>query len=151
MNERLTARVIAENRANEIATELSRQLLAIFAPFVGQKITKQGGDLTEKVKKLLPKLPNSNHASVHRERGAYSLAFKVSCYENTSRGGVYQDVMIYVGEMDGHTLTKLSQPFVGQTYTVEEIERKRSEYEIAKKLYQDAQHALYPFGEHDNH
>jgi hypothetical protein len=150
--ERLRAKVAAVNRAHKYAIEIQPELIAIFAPFVGQKVMKIGG-LMEKFKKLLPEFPNTVPLSVYRHVSDYSLAWTVkTCESYGEHSCLYYEVTVYIGDLHHGVLTKVSnQSYEFRTdYTKQEIEEKRQQYQKAKRAADDARNNLYPFGESDN-
>jgi hypothetical protein len=149
---RLAARVRAINKANAYAIELYGQLAAVFAPLVGKEIQKNGGDLLAKVAKLMPVLPNRHDLMVYYHRSNFSLGWTVKTCEmiEGTHTCTYHETTVYIGELDGHTLTKLCDPFTARTdYSEAEVRANRKAYEDAKKIADDLHSKLYPFGEYD--
>jgi len=158
MNNKLKARVKARNKANEYSNKLYPILAAIFASLVGQKILTAPGDLTAKVKKLMPELPNTTGLSVFRDRSSYrygswySLSWTVKVCEMVEGGCtcVYEEVTVYIGKLEGQVLSEIEKPCNGRTdYTVKEVEQWREEYKRAAREADKARCALFPFGEND--
>lgn len=150
--EKLTAKVAAVNRANEYAARLYAALADNFAPLVGQKIIKADGTLLAKYEKLLPVLACSPDLHVYRHSSDYSLAWTVkTCEFMPPHSCMYHEVTVYVGDLRGATLEKMTvHPFTGRTdYSVEEITGKRLAAESAKKVADELRSDLYPFGEED--
>lgn len=146
----LKARVTGVNRAHVYASQLSVTLSEIFRPLVEQKLFKVDGTLLEKYKKLLPEFPNTVSLHVYKHTSDYSLAWGVKTCEEVEGIAYYYEVIVYVGNMLNGVLVDISAPFKGRTdYTPEEITTKRETYCQAKKACDDAQSALYPFGEYD--
>jgi len=151
----LQTRVNGVNKANAFANQLSPRLVALFTSFVGQKIEKVDGPLLAKIQKLVDalNLPNGD-ISVYRHQNNYSLAYTVkSCEVFPAQGyghAYYFEQTIYIGDMKNGVLTALKQPEPLKTdYTVETIEAARETYKKAKAAADNAQSALYPFGEYD--
>jgi hypothetical protein len=150
--EKLTAKVAAVNRANEYAARLYAALVEKFAPLVGQKILKVDGTLLAKYEGLVPVLPCSPDLHVYRHSSDYSLAWTVkTCEFMPPHSCMYHEVTVYVGDLRGATLEKMTvHPFTGRTdFSVEEITGKRLAYESAKKVADELRNDLYPFGEED--
>jgi hypothetical protein len=148
--EKLTAKVAAVNRANEYAARLYAALSANFAPLVGQKILKVDGTLLAKHERLV--LPCSPDLHVYRHSSDYSLAWTVkTCEYMPPHSCMYHEVTVYVGDLRGATLEKMTvHPFTGRTdYSVEEITGKRLAAESAKRIADELRSDLYPFGEED--
>jgi len=159
MTELLAAKVKATNAANAYAMELWDKLSGVFAPFVGKKIEKADGCLLAKIGKLLPMLPNSVSLGVYRYRSAYSLMYVVKTCESIppqignlheDYGCTYYEASCYVGEMrDGVLLKLCDRPTLRADYTAKEVTANRAAYAAAKKIADEAQGKLHPFGEYD--
>ena len=151
--EKLTCKVGAINRANAYGKELYALLTPIFAPLVGKQILKVDGSLLAKYAALVPKFDYSHALHVYRHTSDYSLAWTVkTCEPLPPTSCMYHEAVVYIGDLSGQTLEKLSiHPFdLRSDYTVEEILLKRLDFEKAKKVLDEARSALYPFGEYDN-
>lgn len=147
---RLAAKVKVVNRCNAEAKKLFAQLHEIFEPFVGQKIEKADGGLMEKVKKLLPELPNTYSLGTYKLSSPYSLGWNVKSGETVDNRAIYHDVSVYIGTMSNGVLTGLYDSFDARDdYTVEEIANLRADYKIKKKAAEAAESKLFPFGEID--
>jgi hypothetical protein len=157
--ERLAAKVRAVNAANKIANELYLLLKTNFEPLLGKPILKQDGSLLAKYDHLKPAhdfMRGENAGQViYRLSSKYSLAWCVKTCEQIEGTCtcLYHEVVVYVGDLTGTVLAKMSNPQHDHKrrtdYTAEEIIGLREKYEAAKKVADDAQSALYPFGEHD--
>ena len=149
----LAAKVAAVNMANEYANELRPILLAAFAPYVGQKITKNDGTLLEKVKKTLPEMPSHAGLSVFRRNDSYCLVYTVkTCIGYGEHSCVYHEASLYLYRFNGATLT----PWDGcqwenlrTNYNEAEVLELRAKNDEAKRAARAAESALYPFGEWD--
>lgn len=153
-DEKLVAKVKAVNRANEEASKMFPLLAESLKPFLGKQVIKKEGGLLEKVKKVLPALPNDVRLQVFRHTLSCSLAWTVKTCEmiGQTHTCLYHEVTVYVGELDRGVLVRFeSHPFNGRTdYTAEEVESLRAQYAAAKKLADIARNNLHPFGEYDN-
>jgi hypothetical protein len=152
----LAARIQAVNAANDYANNLFEPLSAIFKPLIGQKIFKVDGEWMEKFKSKLPifaKAWNGVETHVYRASSRYSLGWTVkSCVSiQGGCGCVYHETSVYVAHVDGQTLSSMydKQEPHKTDYTAEDIKAKREKYKQLKKLADDAQSALHPFGEYD--
>jgi hypothetical protein len=146
---RLAARVKAVNTANAKAGEVYDQLAAIFAPYVGCKIEKADGGLLAKVAKALPEFVG-NGLHVYKYASNFSLVWMVKTCEVCDGTACYHEAGVYVGEMrDGVLLKLCNRPELRSDYTVEEVVANREAYEAAKKIADDVQGKLHPFGEYD--
>jgi len=156
----LEARVRAVNATNAAANEIYAPLVAAFEPFVGQKILKADGhSFLQKVAKAVPEFvhrrgeaPYWSSMSYCRLRGDYSLVWECKACENilNDHGCTYHATSVYIGELQNGVLTKILPQHVYRTdYSVAEIIRLRAEYEVAKKIHDEAKSALNPFGEYD--
>ena len=154
----LNARVHGRNKANRLAIELYKELSNFFASLVGCKILKADGSLLKKhdeaVKQLLGKYKNYERVSVYRSNSTYSLVWVVKVwdmYQRTySERANYEETTVYVGELNGDVLTKLSNaPQYRFDYSADEIREKREKYKALAKLADDAKSELFPFDEYD--
>lgn len=151
-NSKLAAKVRAVNAANAYGLRLYEELAPIFRPLVGAQILKVDGQLLGKYAKLMPKLPCEPRIHVYRRITDYSLAWTVKTCESYPNGDgcFYHETTIYMGELEGQTLKKLSEPQELKTdYRAEPVEIARAKYRLAEQAYRDAQSALFPFGEYD--
>lgn len=148
----LEARVRGVNRANAFANELYPKLVALFTPFIGQKILKADGTLLAKIQKQVDDLgilgPHEPH--VYRYSSAYSLVYTVKTCEDFNGHAYYHENSVYVGHLDNGVLTGLYDQNHRQTnYTADKVIAARQAYEKAKKAADEAEIALHPFGEYD--
>lgn len=151
----LAARVRIVNRAHETANALARVLRERFAPLVGKKIEKAGGQILEKYKGLLPEMPHDHNLMVYKHASNYSLAWTVKTSETVPMVGVghayYYEVTFYVGDLAGDTLKNIAthETNFRTDFTAAEVEANREAFKVAQKAFEDARSALYPFGEYD--
>ena len=146
----LEARVKARNRAAQVATELQKVLREFFAPLEGEKILKVDGGLL--AKHILPEFPRDSGLMVYRHASDYSLAWVVKTNENIEgkQSCVYEEVVIYVGELNNQVLTSLSPESDWTTHTAEKVVELRKQYKEVKDLADKAKSRLHPFGEYDH-
>ena len=150
--ERLTAKLTAINAANMAANELAPRLRAVLASFVGKPVLTKPGDLTAKVKAVLPPpAASAPGLRVWRYSSPYVLAWTIqACRVDGNGTGSYHEVTATVGELRDGVLVKLvTQDAYRTDYTEAEVSAKRAAYEAAEQAYRDAKVALYPFGERD--
>ena len=149
----LDAHVRAVNRAHAAANEWRPKLIEAFEPYLGCKIEKADGSLLAKVKKVVDdlKLPYGNSLSIHRSlRSNYILFFTVRAGEVADGRSYNREVSLYIGEMICGVLTKMCEMTEFRTdFTPEKVLAAREAYKQAKKLADDAESALHPFGEYD--
>jgi hypothetical protein len=151
----LAARVRIVNRAHTVANELAAVLKQRFAPLVGKKVEKAGGQILEKYKNLLPEMPNDHNLMVYKHASNYSLAWTVKASETVPVQGhghaYYYEVTFYVGDMQGDVLTGITKHETAfrTDWTVEEVLGNREAFKVAQKAFEEARSALYPFGEYD--
>jgi len=153
----LVAKVKAVNMANAYANELLAKLTEFFRPYVGKDILKNDGSLLAKIKGAMPDFPSDNDMSVYFHTSPYSLAWTVITCVSSPRQedysiAVYHETTVYIGDIQGKTLTKLCEsyqdkPDFRSDYTVEEVLRDREEAKVAKEAYDKAKGKLYLFGE----
>jgi hypothetical protein len=152
MNNSLPARVEAVNLANSYANSLYPKLIEVFTPFVGQKIITQSGSLFNKIQNLVDKLelPNTSRISVYKNICRYSLSYVVKVCIVYNEIAHYHESYFYVGEIRENFLTKICDgPEYKENYTEEGIRQARLDYENAKKIADEAESKLYPFGQYD--
>lgn len=151
----LEARVRGVNAAHAYASTLTPLLRERFTPLVGQKVVKNDGTLLAKFAGLLPEFPNGVKLHVYKHVSAYSLAWTVKTCEVDVVDGTghayYYETVVYVGDLANGVLTSIERhPCTLRTdYTVEDVVKVRKEFEVARKVFEDARSALYPFGEYD--
>jgi len=150
---KLENKVKAVNQAHLYAKHLYERMTEIFKPLVGQKLEKVDGTFLEKIRKLLPELPNTPSLSVYRGGSNHSLYWNVrtTVWDNATDGQHQQhEVGVYVGNMHNGVLESMMEREDYRTdYTADEIEVKRETYKEAKKIADAAMSALHPFGEND--
>lgn len=145
----LPAKVRAVNAGNAYAKTIYGLLAVALRPWVGKQIEKVDGQLLKKVCEQLPAMENNHHTSVYRLHQNHSLAWVVKICEPLGNFGcLYNETVVYIGEMKNGVLTGICEPPTLRTdYRVEEITAKREAVEKAKALLSAAQSALYPFSE----
>lgn len=150
--EKLTAKVVAINRANAYAEKLHTILHERFAPLVGEQILKADGTLLKKYSDLVPKLEGEDKDDIwiYRLSSAYSLAWVVKTCESMTGSCIYHETVAYIGNLDGKRLSNLLDFEERRSdFTVDEILEKRAAYESANRLADELKGKLYPFGECD--
>lgn len=156
-NTQLEAKVSARNRVHQLALEQLPAMLAACAPFVGKQVQNQTGAINAKLKAVLPESNGHPDFQWWYECTRYSLRvnFKV-CESSKSRHpgmqfASYAECSATIGDIEGHTLTKLCNGQKFQTdYTVSEVQLWRKEAEQARAKAQEAEHKLAHFGQYDN-
>jgi hypothetical protein len=151
MNNKLAARVRAVNRANAECMKLYDLLSPFFGPLVNSKILKADSQFLAKYEKIMPSFPNAPGITIYRRMSNYSLVWGVSVCEQEGDGHcLYHEVMCYVGELRGDTLTVITPRVTLRTdYTAEEITSLRQAYRAAQTQADNAKSNLGPFGEWD--
>lgn len=160
MTAKLAAKVAAVNQANAAANSLYPQLRAVFEPLVGQTVIKVDGSLTQKVKNLLPALPNTTALNVYYSPNSSSLVWHVKACVNIRPSQVqwlnchtcvYYEISICVGFVRGQILTNLVDWKDHRTnYTVEEVAQNIKAIDEAKNALNEARSRLCPFDETDD-
>ncbi|MAG28105.1 hypothetical protein CMI47_21475 [Candidatus Pacearchaeota archaeon] len=155
----LAARIVARNRANEVANQLYAEIIGIFRPLVGQKIVKVDGSLLGKIKDQLPKwdFPDDKFPKptvmVYKGSSTYTLSFTVkTCAQVIGEGCcTYEECTVYVCDLDGQNVGEriYDPPNARTDFTADEVNRLREEYKTKKKAADEAHSALHPFGEID--
>lgn len=153
----LAAQVAAWNRVNAEANRLAVELARIFAPFVGKKVTCNGGSLTAKCKALVPSDEWNTDGSlrVWQSCGSYALQFCVKACENQDCGDYcgnrYAETYVSVGELKDHILRAVNEPCTTRRtdYTEAEVLKLREEVQRTEEAFHDAESALSPFKRYD--
>lgn len=151
-NAALEAKVRGVNRANKMANEIYHKLVNVFGKFVGEKIEKNDGTLLKKVQIKVDSLnlPKSNNESVWQWRcrhGSGDLVYCIKTCERKFGRAYYHETRMYVGGMKNGVLVNIQPPPEFKTdYTVKEVQSLRAKYEAAKKIADEAENKLFPFG-----
>lgn len=163
----LQARVIARNRAGEVANQLYPKLIDIFKEYIGKKVVKANGGLLQKICNKLPDFPRElvrNPTTVvftetyWREYSRNEILFKVNvssvnvsavnvlAYDNSSKV-CNEEVSIYIcGLFDGFITHWGGPPNFRTDYNLDEVKSLREEWRVAKQKADDAEKACWPFG-----
>ncbi len=158
----LEAKVAAVNRANAEAKRLHPLFVEAFRPFLGKKVLTHSG-LVAKAKdipdQLVPFIADGYQTpSVYRYSSNYSLCFVVKVCESgrSFRGGDnysthYAEASIYVGELDGYTLAKLTEEykFPRDDWSADEVRDLRKLADEAEKQSRHYLNQLSAFGRFD--
>lgn len=151
----LAAQVAAWNRVNAEANRLAVELARIFAPFVGKKVTCNGGSLTQRVKAALPEFSCVPELHIWHPCSEYHIDYAVKVSELEDKGDYcgshYAETYVQVGKLKDHVLESLNEPYTDRRtdYTEAEIIAKRQALEKAEKAFHDAQSDLSPFKRFD--
>lgn len=144
MKTKIEAQIEAVNVARAEYNRLAPLLIAAIRPFVGKKVKKVTGELTEKFKSILPEsnLPHSYHSGSN-----YSLCFVVkSCIGYGEHFCLYHEESIYFGDLtDGILVKEATFEPRKCDYTVAEISELRKKADDAEKAFDKAKSALHPF------
>lgn len=147
----LSAKVEAVNLANKTANEIYPILRKVFEPFMGQNITKNDGTLLARIVKLIPELPDSRAVTVYgkHSKHSYSVSFTVkTCVSYGEHSCTYYEIGVYICDVTNGVVTRFYDVDERKTdYTVEDILAKREAARAAKKAYEDARSACFPFDE----
>lgn len=156
--ERLEAKVKARNRVHEELLKRTPAILEALAPFVGQKVQNATGLICEKVKKVLPELPNSVAVSAWVNASKYSVRVEFKTCEgiNGGCGCCYAEQSFTLGELesDSGVLKSVSDNPAPEhyrtNYNTHEIETLRTELEAAENAKRFVESKLNYFGKYDN-
>jgi len=150
---KLEARIEARNTVNRLAMEVYDALLPVVAPYVGKKIKNADGSLVAKLKNEVDNVwaPFRAKNQVYQGSFGYSLSFVAKvCIQSDGRA-YYDEMSVYLGELDGAILSKVCEPYQRKTdYKAEDIALAREEVSRARKVLQAAEIGLQGFGEYDN-
>lgn len=158
----LAARCAGQNEINALANRLVPLYLAALAPFLGQPIEKATGGLRAKVKEVLdpitPEAQTDGYTTPHAwlsTGSGYSLTLHVKTCKSYARpngeqGCHYEEVTIYLADLQGITLSRFYPFTPGRTdYYPEQVSQLREVHKVARDAADKARSALHPFGESD--
>ncbi len=164
-DERLNAKVRAQNKVNARANALHPELLEIFRPYVGKKILTNSG-FVAKLKPALAALRERESAAKFQlcpGSTTYTLSFSLrgwESYNGEQYGGASAEATLYVGDMNrpgsgvysGDALATLhtEPPALRTDYSADEVRELRKTAAAAEQAARDAESALFPFGKYDN-
>lgn len=151
----LKCQIAAENRVNELINSIAPTIAESVKTLIGKPIFKADESLRADVIKVLniPELDPPDQIFFHRSK--YNLAFtfktcRQSPHENErfSDHCAYASTTVYFGDVDNNVLTEVKSISPLRTdYTYEEVVSLREAAAKAKKVYEAAKSACYPFGE----
>jgi len=156
---KLEARVIARNRAGQVANELYEKVAKILRPFMGEKVLRADGSFLAKIQKLLPKwdFPDDVYPKptvmVYRNSSDYSIVFVVKVCKNYDEYHcVYQECSTYIADLKGLFMNDVAcdPPSHRTDFSATEIAALREDYKTKKTIADNAHGALFPFGEYDH-
>ena len=154
MKTHLQAKVEAVNQVNAEINRIAPLFREAVKPFIGKKVLKVGG-FTEQLKKVFPEIKAWQW---YRHCSDYSLSITIracTSYDSTRETNCfacYHENTFYFGDVENQVLTKVDENFTPLKcdYTVEEIQEKRKNLEIAQDALRKAESALYPFPRYDS-
>lgn len=153
---RLRARVEARNLAAAEANRIRPLLREFFASYVGKKVLKADGSLLKSIDDALNAAGifpvYSNRLHVYRSTSShYSLTWVAKSCVVIEGAVAYEEAAVYIATLSGADLSHMNADHGDEkcNYTVEEIQALRKDYEVKKRIADDAKSALYPFGEFD--
>ncbi len=151
----LAAKVAARNLAHVRLRSDAQALFAICRSFVGRKIRKVNGELTQAFREALAPYLKEGTGD-HWLSSTYSLARVFKTCEQGPRTCYYATATLYIGEMDGQTLKsveygdKFDASQFRTDYTAEAVSELRAEVKRIRNELTTKESALSHFGEHDN-
>jgi len=145
----LAARVAAMNAAHAEVNRLAPIYRAIFAEYIGQKVTKADGSLLAKIK---ARLPESSLQVYSPHVGCFVVKTSASYGDHFC---TYAEPYFYAfteNRHAGHICEKLGHEFepFRADYTAEEVCQLRKTAEEAREAARNAESACSPFGLYDN-
>lgn len=163
----LEAKVRARNLVNQIANEIEPLLIEAAKPWIGKKIIRQGGVLTERAQpsfnpiELKAKTFTRVGESVDvwfrgKNWGEFRAELKVCV--NYGEACTYQEESVTIGQL-GQTVPELSTLKAVATmathhrktdYEADAIQQTRLKLSIARRAVSGIESELFYFGEHDN-
>ena len=142
----LAAKVAAVNAANAEVNRLAPLYRALFAEYIGQKVTKADGSLLAKIQARLP-------ASSLQVFSPHVGCFVVKTYEQSNGIAYYAEPYFYAFTVNRQTgfaeaLQWDFEPYRAD-YTPEAIQALRQKTAAAEKAFDDAKSELGTFGMYD--
>lgn len=145
-SDNLARKIACVNQTNDYANKLYGVLVYALRPFVGKKVVKQTGELTEALKKALPELPCNGNMHVHcSSYRSYSLTWEVrSSFKTGEHSCDYYTASVSVGRISNHELAEIvsTPPAYRTDITMTEILDKWEEYERKKEEADKARDAI---------
>lgn len=145
----MKARVRALNKALEVSRIVQKELLAIFAEYVGCKICRIDGSLLKAVQAKIPEFKNfGSNIQVYKYFSNYTLMYVVKVCQQVENEChcVYKELTVHIGDINNGIFTKLAAPAeLPEYFTVEQIEYLMEEMEKAEKALAEANSALHLF------
>lgn len=147
-NSTLHARVAARNRVNAEANRQSVLLLNVFKSFLGKKVFKQTGELTEAVKNALPDSAPGIHRWFEWSRHTKSVRFHLRANETFRERNYDAEQTIYVGTTSEGVLALVEETPVEYLtdFKAERVEELRKIAEDKREEARQAENACHPFG-----
>lgn len=154
-DQELAVKIAAENRVNAMINRLFPQILANAQQLMGREIFKQGGALRVDAKKIL-NLPETDHPdSIYLNRSTYSLGFTFKTCVTASNSEPhmsdhchYAETTCYIGDIEHNQLTGINEHEERKDdYSLEIVKAQRAKAEEAKKDYEEARSACFPFND----
>lgn len=146
----LEAKVDAANRCRVYANMLFPKLVQYFLPLIGKKVVKMNGDVLEKHANQIMQMHDGTLQVVQNSSFCWTVTATTA---NDKKQTHYQHVLFYVGSVDEDGILETVnefQPF--QTnYTVEMVEKLRTEFLETRKHLDQIRTKLLPFGEIPEH
>lgn len=157
MSRALECNIRAVNRANAEANRLHPILAEALKPFVGQKIKKVDGELTQKVKAAIPELPYGRELRATLSTTDHSIYCYVTAVEfgendrSDVRRAYSKSCSFYIGEVRDQVLVNLYDVSTDRPtdYSAKKVTELRKVAERKQQEARDAVSALAPFGEYD--
>jgi len=142
----LAAKVAATNAANAEVNRLAPLYRAIFAEYIGQKVTKADGSLLAKIQARLPSSPLQVYSP-------HVGCFVVKTHEQSNGIAYYVEPYFYAFTVNRQTglceaLQWAFEPYRAD-YTPEAIQALRQKTAAAEKAFDDAKSELGTFGMYD--
>lgn len=150
MNNKLKAKIQARNLVNAEHNRLLPILAEAFEPYIGEKVIKTDGTLLEKFKRFTP-VPSSKLLSCYKMQSNYSLGFVIRACVSNGECSIYDEVIVYVGELNGQVLKNLIfSKALPTDFTEQTVLQARETVKKLKEALSQADTQLCGFGEYDN-
>jgi len=150
--DRLEAKIKAVNAANKVAVDLSKTLLEIFTPLVGEQVLKTTAPvLLKKIEKLVPEFINGYKldgctVNIYKDVNEYHLCWVVKTCCNYEGIAEYHQEYVIVGDIKKCVLTsvhrlKESVP----EFTADFVREQFKQIESLKDQLREVEFTIYPF------
>lgn len=152
MNQKLASKVNARNQVNALSNEKQLAIRTALLPFVGHKVRLAAGGMTTKVAAALaPFASDARCARIWFSVREYGLEARFVVTVGSEHGSTCQEYGCDLGRVSNGILTNLhDQQALRTDWTVEEVEKARTDAQAAREAMHAAEWQFRHFGTHDH-